>query len=64
MQKYKIECRIGDRLITKTIECREMTINDGAYCFWTGEYGTTNRLVYAFPVMYTIVEGIHESETK
>ena len=55
MQKYKIECRIGDR---------EMTINDGAYCFWTGEYGTTNRLVYAFPVMYTIVEGIHENETK
>ncbi len=33
MAQYKIECRIGDRLSTRTIECREMTIKDGAYCF-------------------------------
>lgn len=63
MAQYKIECRFGDRLITRTIECREMTIKDGSYCFWAGEYGETNRLLWAFPVMYTVVEGIYENET-
>jgi hypothetical protein len=64
MAKFKIKCQIGSHYTEKLIDCRELTIKDGAYCFWTGEYGTTNKLVYAFPVMYTIVEGIHENETK
>ena len=64
MQKYKVRCHIGNAYTERLIECREMTIKDGSYCFWTGEYGETNKLVYAFPVMYTIVEGIYENETK
>lgn len=60
MSKYRVECRIGSSCTIRTIECREMTINEGSYCFWTGEYGKTNKLVYAFPIMNSIVEGIHE----
>jgi len=62
MAKYSVICRIGDSLIMKTIECREMSIKDGSYCFWSGEYGKTNRLLWAFPIMFTIVEGIHETK--
>lgn len=58
MAQYKIECRIEGRLITKTIECREMTIEGYSYCFWAGEYGKTNKLLWAFPVSRTVVEGI------
>ena len=60
MRKYKIECRIEGRLITKTIECREMTIEGYSYCFWAGEYGKTNKLLCAFPASRTVVEGIFE----
>ena len=42
MERYKVTCRIETEAWIKTIECREMTIKDGAYCFWTGEYGNTN----------------------
>ena len=64
MEKFKARCWVGNTYTERIIDCREMTIKDGSYCFWTGEYGTTNKLVYAFPVMYTIVEGIHENETE
>ena len=63
MKRYRVECRIADRLITKQIECREMTIGHNSYCFWTGEIGATNRLVWAFPIMFTIVEGLPDTET-
>jgi hypothetical protein len=62
MRNYRVECRIGDRLITRTIECREMTIEDSSYCFWTGDYGATNRLAWAFPIMFTIIEGLPDTE--
>jgi hypothetical protein len=60
MERYKVTCRIENEAWIKTIECREMTIKDGAYCFWTGEYGNTNRLIWSFPVMFTIIEAIEE----
>ena len=62
MIKYKVECRIAGEDIEKYIECREMTIKEGSYCFWTGELGATNRLAWAFPIMFTIVEGLPDSE--
>lgn len=60
MAKYKIRCHIGNSLTERVIECREMTIDSGSYCFWTGEYGATNTLLFAFPIMFTIVEGLLE----
>lgn len=60
MVKYTVECKIDGNYTRKQIECREMTINDGAYCFWTGEHGQTNKLIWAFPVMFTIVKRIEE----
>lgn len=60
MRKYKVRCRIDGEVTSKTIECREMTIERNSYCFWTGEYGVTNTLLFAFPIMFTIVEGLPE----
>lgn len=60
MAQYKITCRIENEVWRRTIECREMTIEGYSYCFWTGEYGETNRLMWAFPVSRTIVEGLNE----
>lgn len=54
--KYKVTCKIEGNYTEKRIECREMTIKDGAYCFWVGEWGETNKLIWAFPVMFTIIE--------
>ena len=60
MDIYRVHCRMGGHYTQKDIECREMTIKDGSYCFWAGEYGATNRLLWAFPVSRTIVEGLNE----
>lgn len=60
MSRYRVECKIDGNYTRKEIECREMTIEHNAYCFWGGEYGNTNKLLWAFPIMYTIVQGIHE----
>ena len=38
------------------IEAREMTVKEGAYQFWRGEYGETNELIASYPVSFTIVE--------
>lgn len=64
MRKYRVECKIDGNYTQKQIECREMTIEHGSYCFWTGEYGETNKLLWAFPIIFTIVEGLPETETK
>ena len=56
MQKYRVVCRIDGIRTIKVIECREMTIEHTSYCFWTGDIGKTNRLAWAFPSMFTIVE--------
>jgi hypothetical protein len=60
VERYLITCRIENEVWRKDIRCREMTIKDGAYRFWTGEYGTTNRLIWAFPVAFTIIENASE----
>ena len=59
-RKYRVECRIDGIHTIKEIECRSMEIDRGCYCFWTGEIGKTNRLAWAFPIMFTIVEGLPE----
>lgn len=38
------------------IEAREMTVKEGAYQFWLGEWGETNQLIASYPVSFTIVE--------
>lgn len=63
MRKYRVECKIDGNYTRKEIECREMTIIHSSYCFWEGEIGTTNRLVYAFPIMFTIVQGLPDDQT-
>lgn len=60
MKRYKVICRISSHEWTHFIECREMTIDGGSYCFWKGEYGETNELIFAFPISRTIVEGLFE----
>lgn len=62
MRKFRVECRIEGNFTRKEITCREMTIRDSSYCFWTGEVGETNRLAWAFPIMFTIVEGLQDPE--
>ena len=61
MRNYRVTCKIDSNYTLKEIECREMTREDGAYCFWTGDYGATNRLSWAFPIMFTIVQGLPDS---
>lgn len=58
MEKYNIKCNINNDVTRKVIECRTMTIEDGAYCFWTGEIGITNKLICSYPIMFTIVESM------
>jgi hypothetical protein len=62
MERYKVIYKHDGTYTTKTIECREMTIEHSSYCFWTGEIGATNRLAWAFPIMFTIVEGLPDTE--
>ncbi len=62
MENYRVECRIDGCQTNMKIQCRELTISNGAYCFWAGEYGETNKLMYAFPVMFTIVENLQKEE--
>jgi hypothetical protein len=62
MGKYRVHCRIDGNYTQIDIECREMTIEHTSYCFWTGEYGKTNRLEWAFPIMFTIIEGLPDPE--
>jgi len=63
MRNYKVVYKHDGNYIEKEIKCREMTIEHSSYCFWTGDYGATNRLAWAFPIMYTIVEGLPDNET-
>jgi len=58
MEQYRVHCRIDGHYTQKDIECRAMTIEDGAYCFWRGEIGITNTRAWSFPVMFTIVENL------
>ncbi len=62
LKKYKVVCRIDGSQTVMEIECRELTISNGAYCFWSGEYGQSNKLLYAFPVMFTIVQNLQTEE--
>ena len=64
MRRYRVECKNNWNYTEKEIECREMTIEHNSYCFWTGEYGKTNRLAWAFPIMFTVVEGLPDTETE
>lgn len=58
MEKYKVYCNIHNDITRKLVECRTMTMDNGAYCFWSGEIGITNKLIWSFPIMFTIVEGV------
>ena len=62
MERYRVRHKHDGMKTTQTIECREMTIEHGSYCFWTGCKGTTSRLAWAFPIMFTIVEGLPDTE--
>lgn len=53
---YAVFCYIPGCSTQCKISCREMLIRDGAYTFWRGEYGETNKLIACYPVMYTIIE--------
>lgn len=64
MRNYRVVCGFDGLRTEKVIECREMTIQSNSYCFWTGQYGNTNRLLWAFPVMFTIIEGLPDTETE
>jgi len=63
MNRYRVVHKHDGNATTQIIECREMTIEHSSYCFWTGNYGVTNRLAWAFPIMFTIVEGLPDTET-
>lgn len=49
-------CHIPGTNINTQIEAREMTVKEGAYQFWAGEYGETRRLIASYPVQFTVVE--------
>ncbi len=63
MRNYRVVHKHDGVSTNQKIECREMTIEHSSYCFWTGAYGATNRLTWAFPIMFTIVEGLPDTET-
>lgn len=64
MTTYKVNCYIpGQNIITSTIEAREMTVKDGAYQFWKGNYGQTNELIASYPVTFTVVRTAETEET-
>jgi hypothetical protein len=60
MTTYRVYCKIPGTSVEGTIEAREMTVKEGAYMFWKGEYGETNKLIASYPVVFTIVETIEE----
>jgi hypothetical protein len=60
MTTYRVYCKIPGTSVEGTIEAREMTVNEGAYMFWKGEYGETNKLIASYPVAFTIVETVEE----
>lgn len=60
--KYKVFCRLDGISFNEVIECREMTISDGAYTFWVGEYGQDNMIIASYPIMNTIIEREFENE--
>jgi hypothetical protein len=62
MVKYKITCQIPGLSSRDTISCREMTIKDGAYIFYDGECGETNSIIACYPVAFTIIERVRETE--
>jgi hypothetical protein len=64
MRRYKVRCNVNGHLHEHYIQCREMTISHSAYCFWAGEHGETNRLIYSFPIMFTIVEGLPDGNSE
>lgn len=64
MTTYIVNCYIPGQSIRTTIEAREMTVQDGAYQFWKGNYGPTNELIASYPVVFTIVEGVLKSESR
>ena len=65
MTTYIVNCYIpGQSIRTTTIEAREMTVQDGAYQFWKGNYGLTNELIASYPVAFTVVEGVLKSEPR
>lgn len=60
MITYKFFCYIPGCSTQGEITCREMLIKGGAYTFWDGQYGETNRLIACYPVMFTIIESVEE----
>lgn len=52
---WHVDCHIPGTNVDADIEARELTLNEGAYCFWVGEYGETNKMIYSFPIQYTII---------
>ena len=65
MTTYIVNCYIpGQSIRTTTIEAREMTVQDGAYQFWKGNYGQTNELIASYPVAFTVVETVNKAEIK
>ena len=60
--KYNVYCCIPGISTEEIIECREMTIKEGAYTFWEGEYGETNKIIASFPIAFTIITRVDENE--
>lgn len=60
--KYIITCCFPNHYYTDTIECREMTIKEGAYTFWEGKYGEEYKIIASYPIRSTIVKRVKENE--
>jgi hypothetical protein len=60
--KYQIFTRFDGVSITETIECESMIIQNGAYLFLDGPWGTFNHrnVITSYPVMFTILKRVDE----
>jgi len=62
MAVYKIDCYIPGQSITQILEAEEMTVNEGAYMFWSGKCRKTDKLIASYPVSFTIVKTIEKRQ--
>lgn len=60
LKRWHVDCHRPGSSWTEVVEARELTLNEGAYCFWLGEYGELNRMIKAFPIQSTIIQLIED----
>lgn len=60
--KYNVFCCIPGFSTEEIIECREMTIKEGAYTFWEGGYGEENKIIASYPIAFTVIVRVKEDE--